>query len=320
MPLEAKVHLTRERITEFYTGYNTIGYGNAYISFSGGKDSTVLLDIARKMYPEIPAVFSNTGLEYPEIRRFAKAHNNVEVVQPKMPFNEVISRYGYPLIGKEVAEAIYYARKIRSQDVQVERERARGRASDSDERFTQPQNGTDGCVPAFYTHTHKRTDNQAPQNGTQRHTVEEQCHPPRKSWTRRRTELNGNLTGDETANRKAGVNGKTGVGGVFSNAEEQFGEKSLFNKEKWLPLARDIPVMISHYCCQKIKKDPLNAYKRRTHRYPIMATMTEESRVRKQAWLRTGCNAFEGKIQSKPMSFWTEQDVMQYIVENDLEI
>ena len=116
------------------------------------------------------------------------------------------------------------------------------------------------------------------------------------------------------------MNGKIGEGGVFSNAEEQFGVKSLFNKEKWLPLARDIPVMISHYCCQKIKKDPLNAYKRRTHRYPIMATMAEESRVRKQAWLRTGCNAFEGKIQSKPMSFWTEQDVFQYIIENDLEI
>lgn len=116
------------------------------------------------------------------------------------------------------------------------------------------------------------------------------------------------------------MNGLTGVGGVFSNAEEQFGEKSLFNKEKWLPLARDIPVMISHYCCQQIKKAPLNAYKRRTGRYPIMATMAEESRVRKQAWLRTGCNAFEGKIQSKPMSFWTEQDVMQYIIKNDIEI
>lgn len=158
MPLQAKILLTQARIDEFYTGYNTIGYGNCYVSFSGGKDSTVLLDIARKRYPDIPAVFSNTGLEYPEIRRFAKAHDNVEVVQPKIPFNEVISRYGYPLIGKEVAEAIYYARKIRSQDVQVERERegerARGRASDSDERFTQPQDNTDGCVPAFHTHTH----------------------------------------------------------------------------------------------------------------------------------------------------------------------
>lgn len=160
MPLEAKVHLTRARITEFYTGYNTIGYGNAYISFSGGKDSTVLLDIARKMYPEIPAVFSNTGLEYPEIRRFAKAHDNVEVVQPKMPFNEVISRYGYPLIGKEVAEAIYYARKIRSQDVQVEREREQEdghliQTSGSRNRRTVLM----GAYP-LSTHTHTQADGQ----------------------------------------------------------------------------------------------------------------------------------------------------------------
>lgn len=150
MPLQAKVLLTQARIDEFYTGYNTIGYGNAYISFSGGKDSTVLLDIARKRYPDIPAVFSNTGLEYPEIRKFAMSHENVELVQPKMRFDEVISRYGYPLIGKEVAEAIYYARRLRP----VERERARGRSSDSDERFTQPQDNSDGCVPAFHTHTH----------------------------------------------------------------------------------------------------------------------------------------------------------------------
>ena len=115
---------------------------------------------------------------------------------------------------------------------------------------------------------------------------------------------------DEQSNReyRAGV------------VDETDGNKSLFNKEKWLPLCRDVPVMISHYCCQKIKKDPLNAYKKRTGRYPIMATMAEESRVRKQAWLRTECNAFEGKIQSKPMSFWTEQDVMQYIIKNDIEI
>ena len=95
--------------------------------------------------------------------------------------------------------------------------------------------------------------------------------------------------------------------------------KSQFNKDKWLPLCY-IPVMISHYCCQKIKKDPLNAYKRRTGRFPIIATMAEESRVRKQAWLRTGCNAFEGKIQSKPMSFWTEQDVLTYLVKYNVPI
>ena len=140
---------------------------------------------------------------------------------------------------------------------------------------------------------------------------------------RRRAELAGTLTTDEQRNRdrRAGVKpiGAIGEGGAFSNAEEQFGEKSMFNKEKWLPLAQ-LPIPISHYCCEVMKKRPMNAYKRKYHRYPIVATMAEESRVRKQAWLRTGCNSFEGKIQSKPMSFWTEQDVLQYIVKNDLEI
>lgn len=145
MPLELKVKLTQQRIREFVNQVD-----GAYVSFSGGKDSTVLLDIARKIYPDIPAVFSNTGLEYPEIRQFATAHDNVEVVAPKVPFTEVISLYGYPLIGKEVAEAIYYARRLQP----VERERAGGRASDPYERFSQPPDNSDGCVPAFHTHTH----------------------------------------------------------------------------------------------------------------------------------------------------------------------
>ena len=119
LPMERKMMLTQARIMEYYQKLQ----GNVYVSFSGGKDSMVLLDIAREIYPDIPAVFSNTGLEYPEIQRFVKAHENVEVVYPKMRFDEVISKYGYPLIGKEVAEAIYYARRICSQPVQVERER-----------------------------------------------------------------------------------------------------------------------------------------------------------------------------------------------------
>lgn len=99
------------------------------VSFSGGKDSTVLLHIARQLYPNIPAVFSNTGLEYPEIQRFVKSFDLVDTVTPKMRFDQVISTYGYPLISKEVAEAIYYARRIRSQTGHVERERERERGN-----------------------------------------------------------------------------------------------------------------------------------------------------------------------------------------------
>ena len=117
------------------------------------------------------------------------------------------------------------------------------------------------------------------------------------------------------------VNGETGEGGVFSNPVEQFGQKSQFNKEKWLPLARDAPFLISHYCCFKMKKSPMHKYQT-AHKYkPVLATLAEESRVRKQAWIRHGCNAFESKNpMSQPMSFWTEQDVLAYIVKYNLPI
>ena len=95
---------------------------NAVIGISGGKDSTVLLDLVRKVVPDVPVVFSNTGLEYPEIQSFARAQG-AEFVRPKMMFNEVITKYGYPIISKEVSEAIYYARRIVKVSAERERER-----------------------------------------------------------------------------------------------------------------------------------------------------------------------------------------------------
>ena len=103
--------------------------GNVCVSFSGGKDSTVLLHIARQLYPDIPAVFSDTGLEYSAIREFVKTWDNVDIIRPNMNFGQVITNYGYPIIGKEVAEAIYYARRIRPSG---ERERERsGRSAEN---------------------------------------------------------------------------------------------------------------------------------------------------------------------------------------------
>lgn len=124
LPIERKIQISQTRIIEWYTHYN----GNVCVAFSGGKDSTVLLHLVRTMFPDVKAVFSNTGLEYPEIRQFATSFPNVDVVSPSMRFDQVVSTYGYPIIGKEVAEAIHYARKIcRSQSVNVERERERYR-------------------------------------------------------------------------------------------------------------------------------------------------------------------------------------------------
>ena len=107
LPLNAKVLMTQQRIREWYNYW----HGDVVISFSGGKDSTVLAHLVHDLYPDVPMVFSNTGLEYPEIQEFAR-RMGAEFVRPKMRFDEVISKYGYPIIGKEVAEAIQYARRI----------------------------------------------------------------------------------------------------------------------------------------------------------------------------------------------------------------
>ena len=59
-PLDLKVDMSLNRINHWYKQYA----GNVYVAFSGGKDSTVLLHLVRSLFPEVPAVFVNTGLEY----------------------------------------------------------------------------------------------------------------------------------------------------------------------------------------------------------------------------------------------------------------
>lgn len=106
-PLERKIRVAQTRIIEWYQHYD----GKVYVSFSGGKDSTVLLDMARRIYPDIEAVFIDTGLEYPEIREFVKTFDNITWLKPKMNFRQVIEKYGYPLGTKHTAQLIEDLRK-----------------------------------------------------------------------------------------------------------------------------------------------------------------------------------------------------------------
>lgn len=114
LPLDLKVMMTKARIREWVSHFGTDG---VYVSFSGGKDSTVLLHLVREEYPNIEAVFVNTGLEYPEIQKFVKSFENVTILRPKMSFVEVIKKYGYPIVSKEVAECIEGARKAEKQGI-----------------------------------------------------------------------------------------------------------------------------------------------------------------------------------------------------------
>lgn len=102
LDLEIKVLKTQQRIREWYE-YNQ---GQVYVSFSGGKDSTVLLHLVRELYPDVVAVFADTGLEYPEIKDFVRSVDNVITVKPDMGFKQVLDTYGYPVISKMTARKI----------------------------------------------------------------------------------------------------------------------------------------------------------------------------------------------------------------------
>ena len=119
LPLEVKIIMTQQRIRQWYDYWD----GMVYVSFSGGKDSTVLkhiVDNTLGVY-DVPAVFVNTGLEYPEIQKFVKDikagkymnhfNQNVEIIRPEMRFDEVIKKYGYPAISKDISSCIYWGKR-----------------------------------------------------------------------------------------------------------------------------------------------------------------------------------------------------------------
>ena len=105
------------------------------------------------------------------------------------------------------------------------------------------------------------------------------------------------------------------------NGLNKDGEPDPFRKQykKYKHLV-DSPFLIGDGCCRVMKKNPAALYSKETGRKPFIGTLACESALRKTEWLKNGCNAFHAKKQvSTPMAFWTEQDVLQYIVENNLE-
>lgn len=107
LPLERKIQITQARIIEWYQKNN----GNVHVSFSGGKDSRVLLHLVRQIYPDVQGVFVDTGLEFPEIRKFVQTFDNIVWLKPEKNFRQVIEEYGYPLVSKNVSQLIQEARR-----------------------------------------------------------------------------------------------------------------------------------------------------------------------------------------------------------------
>lgn len=275
-PLDLKIKLTESRIRGWI---NEFGEDGVYVSFSGGKDSTVLLDIVRNRmgYKNVPAMFVDVPTQFPELKDYALTWDNVDVVKPKISFMQVCDKYGFPLVSKEVSEALQGARKYLS-DIRKE-------------------------VKQLYP----------------------DCQIEDAESMSKSEEL-ASVLDRKLKNKEGGQNHKLSLmlgtftkdGDIRANLTNQ--EKSVYCQSKWKFLL-DAKFDCSNRCCIIMKKEPAHRYSKETGRHPMTAQMAEESRLRTQQWLKNGCNGFDMKIPiSNPMSFWTEQDVLQYIYENNLPI
>lgn len=81
------------------------------------------------------------------------------------------------------------------------------------------------------------------------------------------------------------------------------------------------PFELSEKCCDAIKKKPLKKYEKEKDKYPITGEMASESKLRQDEYLKHGCIMHNKKRpKCTPIGFWTSQDVMQCIYENNIEI
>lgn len=279
LPLKAKIRLTEERIIEWVQTY---GMDGVFVSFSGGKDSTVLLDISRKLYPDIQGVFIDTGLEYPELRKFVKTFDNIEWIKPKLTFKQVVDKYGYPLISKEVSNAVFDARRYL--DGLIKCDSANPGGYENDWKTFLSYYGEEN-VPQILlkiSNINKAIDNIAVQ-------------------------------------KMLGIFRTDGLSTIETlpmHKEEL--SNYVFRKYAF---CLDAPFEISGNCCDVMKKNPSHSYSKMTGRNPITAQMASESRLRTSNWIRHGCNGFDLKLPvSNPMAFWTNQDVLLYIAIHELEI
>lgn len=135
LPLSAKIRMTQNRINGWVEEF---GEDGVYVSFSGGKDSTVLVDIVRNVcgYKNIPLVFVDVPTQYPELKQFAMTFDNLVILKPKISFAEVCEKYGFPMFSKEISACIADSRKY----VKILNERTNERTNEhsvclSDSRF-----------------------------------------------------------------------------------------------------------------------------------------------------------------------------------------
>ena len=108
LPLDIKIKLTKRRIKEFYKYFK----GKVYISYSGGKDSEVMLHLIKSIYEDVKVVFVDTGTEL-DTREHAIKKSDI-ILRPKVPMLKIWNKYGIPFPSKQQADFIYKAKHTKS--------------------------------------------------------------------------------------------------------------------------------------------------------------------------------------------------------------
>lgn len=104
--------LLQDRIEKIQQVISKYGEENFYLSFSGGKDSTVLSALLDMALPgnKIPRVYANTGIELNMIRDFVfnmqKTDKRVVVIKPSTPIKQMLEEEGYPFKSKHHSEML----------------------------------------------------------------------------------------------------------------------------------------------------------------------------------------------------------------------
>ena len=101
--------ILQDRLQKIRQIINQYGEDNFYISFSGGKDSTVLSAMVDMAIPgnAIPRVFADTGIELKMIKGFVldlqKVDSRIVVIEPSVPIRKSLEEDGYPFKSKHHA-------------------------------------------------------------------------------------------------------------------------------------------------------------------------------------------------------------------------
>jgi 3'-phosphoadenosine 5'-phosphosulfate sulfotransferase (PAPS reductase)/FAD synthetase len=118
--------LLQDRLQKIRSIIEQYGENNFYLSFSGGKDSTVLSALVDMALPnnKIPRVYANTGIELNMIHDFvfdmAKTDDRVVVIKPSVPIKQMLEKEGYPFKSKKHAKNVsIYQRHGKTQSIKV---------------------------------------------------------------------------------------------------------------------------------------------------------------------------------------------------------